>query len=91
MPDDIGSKAKYVRTQSSKAHSGHHCHWPGCSTEVHPALWGCKKHWFALPEPIRREIWRTYRAGQEVDKNPTPEYIRAFDAAIEWIKKRAHA
>ena len=53
----------------------HTCHWPGCNKIVPPALWGCKKHWFMLPKEIRDEIWATYRSGQEIDKNPSKEYI----------------
>lgn len=41
----------------------HTCHWPGCTTEVEPKLWGCKKHWFALPGHLRSRIWATYVAG----------------------------
>lgn len=27
----------------------HTCHWPGCTVEVDPKMWGCRRHWFMLP------------------------------------------
>lgn len=66
----------------------HTCHWPGCPREVPPAMWGCREHWFTLPKNLRREIWRTYRKGQEIDKSPSPEYIKAAHNAREWILTR---
>lgn len=77
-------KTDYVLRQ--RAHpQGHHCHWPGCTQEVPPALWGCKRHWFALPLHLRNEIWRTYRPGQEITKTPSADYIKAAQAVQEWI------
>lgn len=35
----------------------HQCPWPGCCREVKPHLWGCQKHWYKLPERIRKGIW----------------------------------
>lgn len=63
----------------------HHCHWPGCTVEVPPVLWGCKPHWFSLPRHLRDEIWRTYRRGQEITKSPSAEYIAAAKAVQDWI------
>jgi hypothetical protein len=63
----------------------HRCHWPGCQVEVPPDKFTCRRHWFALPKPIRREIWRHYRKGQEVTKDPSDAYIRAARRAREWI------
>lgn len=68
--------------------SFHTCHWPGCTEQVPPKLWGCKKHWFMLPADIRREIWRTYRPGQELQKDPSREYIAAAREAQEWIERK---
>lgn len=63
----------------------HTCHWPGCGAKVPPAMWGCKPHWFGLPQDIRAHIWAAYRPGQEVDKKPSPGYIVAAQAAQKWI------
>lgn len=53
----------------------HHCHWPGCSCHVPPAMWGCKPHWRRLPPDIRARIWENYRPGQEIDKHPSQAYV----------------
>ncbi len=63
----------------------HTCHWPGCLRAVPPAMWGCKPHWFKLPLRLRNRIWATYRAGQEIDKRPSEDYMDAAVAVQEWI------
>lgn len=68
--------------------TAHTCHWPGCKRAVPPAMWGCQAHWFALPQDIRRAIWRAYVPGQEIAKNPTRAYIDAAKRAQEWIANR---
>lgn len=65
----------------------HECHWPTCRTPVPPAMWGCKKHWFALPKRLRDRIWATYRPGQEIDKNPSDAYCEAAMEVQRWIKE----
>lgn len=62
----------------------HTCHHPGCTREVAPRFWGCQKHWFRLPRRLRDAIWRTYRPGQEVDKNPSAEYLAVADEVQQW-------
>jgi hypothetical protein len=63
----------------------HTCHWPGCTTPVPPSMWGCKRHWFKLPLRLRNRIWATYRAGQEIDKRPSLEYMGAAKDVQDWI------
>jgi len=63
----------------------HTCHWPGCGRECPAAMWGCKPHWFALPKRLRDRIWATYRRGQEITKDPSPEYMEAARAVQAWI------
>ncbi len=62
----------------------HTCHWPSCTKEVPPALWGCKPHWFALPKPLRDRIWATYVPGQEIRKDPSPEYVAVAIEVQAW-------
>jgi hypothetical protein len=66
----------------------HHCHWPGCAEQVPPAKWGCKRHWFMLPKPIRDRIWRAYRPGQEETGRPGHEYMLAASDAQRWIREQ---
>ena len=69
----------------------HTCHWPTCTVEVPPRMWGCKRHWMMLPADIRKEIWRTYRKGQEIDKRPSMAYIAAADKAHRFALSRIAA
>lgn len=48
-------------------------------------MWGCREHWFKLPKHLRDDIWRSYRAGQENDLNPSRAYLAAARAAQAWI------
>lgn len=63
----------------------HHCHWPGCEKQVPPARWGCRPHWYALPEELRTAIWRSFKPGQERTGTPSREYVAAARAAQAWI------
>jgi hypothetical protein len=49
-------------------------------------MWGCKRHWFTLPKPLRDRIWATYRPGQEITKTPSLAYLDAADAVQAWIR-----
>lgn len=64
----------------------HTCHWPGCQVAVPPRLWGCRAHWFALPRRLRAAIWRTYRPGQELTKDPSPAYLAAAKEAEDYAR-----
>lgn len=80
-------KAEYVLRQ--KQTRQHHCHWPGCTQSVPPAMWGCKEHWFKLPSRLRVKIWKTYEPGQEVTRTPSKEYIAVAREVQDWIKEHA--
>jgi len=81
----ISEKANYVRSQPQTRE--HHCHWPGCNKQVPPAMWGCVKHWRALPQALRNEVWRTYRPGQEADMRPSHEYLDVAVMVQRWISE----
>jgi len=80
------SKAAYVKAQGQTRK--HHCHWPGCERQVPPAMWGCRPHWYALPQELRDRIWGTYRPGQEVNGTPGREYVEAARAVQVWIAQQ---
>lgn len=64
----------------------HHCHWPGCPQEVPPKMWGCARHWFALPKHFRDRICKYYRPGQEITKDPSEEYIKVAMEVQAWCR-----
>ena len=66
----------------------HLCHATGCTVAVPPTMWGCHRHWFMVPKPIRDRIWATYRPGQCDDWQPSAAYCQAArDAVIAVAKK----
>ena len=77
-------KVKYVKSQGQDR--DHHCHWPGCRTQVPPALFMCRTHWFMLPSALRCKIWAAYRPGQEITMAPSEEYLRVAEEAQQWIR-----
>ena len=80
----MNTKANYVRQQTGND-GQHTCHWPGCGKAVPPAMWGCSRHWFALPPALRNKIWGTYRPGQEITKTPSAAYLAAAKEVQAWI------
>ena len=64
----------------------HTCHWPGCTTEVPPKMWGCKSHWFTLPKVIRDRIWSLYSPGQEERRDPSQDYLDYMHRVEMWCR-----
>ena len=62
--------------------SEHFCHAKACNIVVPPKRLMCKRHWFMVPADLRKAVWREYRPGQEVDKEPTAEYLEAAQKAV---------
>jgi hypothetical protein len=81
---EVQDKVQYVKAQKNSG--DHTCHWPGCTTLVPPAMWGCKKHWLKLPWRLRKMIWAAYRPGQEITKTPSKEYLDVADEVQSWIR-----
>lgn len=77
-------KRDHVR--ASRQSRRHTCHWPGCTTQCPPVMWGCKKHWFKLPKFLRDKIWDAYVPGQEERLDPSSEYLDVAHEVQEWIK-----
>jgi hypothetical protein len=85
---DESSKDEKVRhVKRSKQTRKHTCHWPGCTRQVAPALWGCLPHWRKLPKYLRDKIWITYRPGQEETLTPSKAYIEVAREVQAWIKE----
>lgn len=78
-------KANYVRSQ--KQFRPHHCHWPGCTVQVPPAMWGCKYHWYKLPLALRTKLWQVYKPGQEVTLTPSVDYLLVAEEIQLWIAR----
>jgi hypothetical protein len=69
----------------------HTCHAVACRKPVPPAMFMCRSHWYSIPKPDRDKVWDLYRAGQENDKRPSHEYLRATNRMIiELAEKEGH-
>jgi hypothetical protein len=78
-------EAEAMRRRLGRAH---HCHARGCEVAVPPRLLMCARHWRMVPTNIKRRVWLWYRDGQEERKDPSPEYLRAADDAIEAVARK---
>lgn len=66
----------------------HYCHAYACKEQIPPSRFMCFRHWRQLPKAMQRDVWATYRPGQEIDKQPSAEYLAATRRAILFIAKR---
>lgn len=55
----------------------HKCAAVDCEEQIPSQLLMCRPHWFAVPKPIRDEIWRAYRNEGVLSE----AYIEAVTAA----------
>lgn len=63
----------------------HTCHAIGCSVSVPPKLLMCLKHWRMVPRALQQDVWKHYRPGQEIDKQPSATYLQVAQAAINAV------
>jgi hypothetical protein len=83
----VNDKVAHVRKALRQGDAGdHHCHWPGCTKKVVPAVWGCKTHWMRLPYYLRQKIWAAYRPTQEISKTPSRDYVTVAQEVQAWIE-----
>lgn len=68
--------------------TAHTCHANGCKLPVPPAMFMCRRHWYALRKPLRDAIWAEYRRGQEVTKTPSLRYLAVQNWAISELAFR---
>ena len=47
----------------------HKCPHPQCEVEIENGHLACPPHWYQLPNPLRREIWKAYRFGSVAEHN----------------------
>lgn len=71
--------------------TAHTCHAAGCAKPVPPRVLMCLPHWRMVPRDIQAGVWATYLRGQEVTKDPTPEYLGAVKAAVSAVAAQERA
>lgn len=65
--------------------SAHTCHRPRCPVAVPPRMFMCRTHWNMLTKDHKNAIWAAYVPGQEIRKDPSPEYLQAARDAITYL------
>lgn len=65
----------------------HTCHAEGCAKAVPPRMLFCLPHWRKTPRHLQAAIWRTYREGQEVRKNPSALYLVVQAMAVAAVAR----
>lgn len=53
----------------------HLCHAIGCKKTVPPRMLMCIRHWKMVHGATQKLVWKTYRPGQERDKQPSSVYL----------------
>lgn len=48
----------------------------------------CRPHWYMVPRNLRAAIWANYVPGQEMRKDPTPEYLEYAQKAVDAVARR---
>lgn len=48
-------------------------------------MWGCREHWYKLPQGLRNKIWAAYQPGQEVNGTPSRRYVEVAREVQAWI------
>lgn len=66
----------------------HKCHHPTCEKHIARPMFACAHHWFALPARLRSALMKVYRPGQEVDKQPSREYMDAAQACLNYWRSK---
>jgi hypothetical protein len=56
----------------------------GCTRVPETGHLMCKPHWFAVPQPLRNAVWKTYDHGRGL---LTPEYAKARNYAIASVNR----
>ena len=72
-PRTAGSASNRVR---------HTCHAQGCNRAIAARFLMCGRHWAMVPSGLKDKVWQTYRPGQEIDKQPSQEYLAVMKQAI---------
>ncbi len=68
----------------------HECHAINCTRIVPPKFLMCATHWRMVPKPLQARVWAAYVPGQEIRKDPTPEYMDAQQAAVAAVAGIEH-
>lgn len=59
-----------------------------CPKRVPPRLLFCGAHWKLVPKKLQALVWRVYKDGQEIRKDPTREYLWVQRTCVALVAMR---
>lgn len=68
----------------------HHCHAKLCTVRTSPRMFMCRVHWFSLPDRMQGMVWKVYKAGQEVRKDPSEHYLQVTSLIVDWLYNKEY-
>lgn len=71
--------------------ASHDCAARGCTQQIPLHRLMCGPHWRKVPRKLRQRVWGSYRPGQEIDHNPSGDYVRAVRLAVLTVAEKEHA
>lgn len=60
----------------------HPCRAQDCPAELPTEVFMCPQHWSKVPAALRDSLKQTMQSGQEIDDNPSAEFLTFAKAAI---------
>ncbi len=90
VPEAFTAPAKTTEEKSLRKPPAnlHTCHAIGCKDLVQPRYLMCYSHWSMVSSTLQSRVWATYVEGQEIRKDPTPEYLEAQEAAVRYVAQK---
>jgi hypothetical protein len=68
----------------SEESSRHECPKNGCNKQIDYTMLMCSRHWYEVPKPLRKAVWRAWQDGAGAG---TPEHLAAINAAIAAVNR----
>jgi hypothetical protein len=64
--------------------SEHECPKTGCVKQIDYTMLMCARHWYQVPAPLRKAVWRAWRNGEGAG---SAEHLAAVNAAIDAVNR----
>jgi hypothetical protein len=68
--------------------TAHACAVPDCDKTAPLGLLMCRRHWYAVPKPAQREVWRTWKLLLSGGHGMRPVYEAAVKVAVDAVTTR---
>lgn len=61
------------------------CHAVDCNIRIPRGFLMCPRHWYMVPQSLRKEVWREHRLGQEETGAYTQQWVDVARKAINYV------